>query len=66
VREGLRQFGRKGKKAILDELNLFLNEKVFKRIKNLTDEQRRKALRKHCFLTKKRDGRIKAGQSRGR
>jgi len=60
VREGLRRFGEKGKEAILDELNLFLNEKVFKSIKKLTDEQRRKALRIHCFLTEKRDGRIKA------
>jgi hypothetical protein len=57
VRDGLRRFRQKGKEAILDELNLFLNEKVFKRIKNLTDEQ---ALRIHCFLTEKRDGRIKA------
>jgi hypothetical protein len=60
IREGLRRFGEKGKEAILDELNLFLNEKVFKSIKNLTDEQRRKALRIYCFLTEKRDGRIKA------
>jgi hypothetical protein len=60
VKEGLRWFGEDGKEAILDELNLFLNEKVFKSIKNLTDEQRRKALRTHCFLSEKRDGRIKA------
>jgi len=27
---------------------------------SLTDEQKQRALRNHCFLTEKRDGRIKA------
>jgi len=60
VREGIKRFGQRGKEAILDELKLFLNEKVFKKIKEITEDQRRKALRIHCFLTEKRDGRIKA------
>jgi hypothetical protein len=60
VREGLKQFGLKGKEAILEELKLFLNGQVFKKINDLTDDQRKRALRIHCFLTEKRDGRIKA------
>ncbi len=60
VREGLKKFGQKGREAILDELKLFLDEQVFKTVENITDEQRKRALRIHCFLTEKRDGRIKA------
>ena len=60
VREGLKKFGQKGREAILDELKLFLDEQVFKTVENITDKQRKKALRIHCFLTEKRDGRIKA------
>jgi len=48
------------KDTILDELRLFLVERVFKKVEGLTDEQRKRALRVHCFLTEKRDGRIKA------
>jgi hypothetical protein len=33
---------------------------VFKTVENITDEQRKRSLRIHCFLTEKRDGRIKA------
>jgi hypothetical protein len=60
VQAGLKQFGQKGKEAILEELRMFLAEKVFAYIKNPTPEQKRKALRIHCFLTEKRDGRVKA------
>lgn len=60
VREGLKRFGQKGKEAILDELNLFLNEKVFKNVRNLMEEKQWRVLRIHCLLTEKRDGRIKA------
>jgi hypothetical protein len=60
VREGLRRFGEQGRRAIIEELQLFLNEQVFIFMSSLTDEQKRKALRIHCFLTEKRDGRIKA------
>jgi len=60
VREGLKKFGQKGREAILDELKLFLDEQVFKTVKNITDEQQKRALWIHCILTEKRDGRIKA------
>jgi hypothetical protein len=35
-------------------------EDVFEEVKNLTDTQMKKALRIHCFVVEKRDGRIKA------
>jgi hypothetical protein len=60
IREGLRRFGQKGKKAILDKLQLFLDENVFELVRSPTREQIERALRVHCFLTEKRDGRIKA------
>jgi len=60
VREGLRKFGELGRIAIVEELQLFLDEQVFIFMDSLTDEQKQKALRIHCFLTEKRDGRIKA------
>jgi hypothetical protein len=60
VREGLRKFGELGRIAIIEELQLFLDEQVFIFMDSLTDEQKQKALRIHCFLTEKRDGRIKA------
>jgi hypothetical protein len=56
----LKKFGQKGREAILDELKLFLDEQVFKTVKNITDEQQKRALWIHCILTEKRDGRIKA------
>jgi len=60
VREGLRKFGELGRIAIVEELQLLLNEEVFIFMDSLTDEQKQRALRIHCFLTEKRDGRIKA------
>jgi hypothetical protein len=39
---------------------MFLQLKVFALAENLADEQKKNALRIHCFLTEKRDGRIKA------
>jgi hypothetical protein len=39
VREGLKRFGQRGKEAILEKLKLFLSEQVFKRVRELTDEQ---------------------------
>jgi hypothetical protein len=39
---------------------MFLQLQVFAFVANPTEEQNRTALRVHCFLTKKRDGRIKA------
>jgi hypothetical protein len=60
VQAGLKQFGKRGKDAILDELRLFLTEEVFAYIKTPSNKQKKQALRVHCFLTEKRDGRIKA------
>jgi hypothetical protein len=41
-------------------LKLFIKEGVFENINNPTDEEIKRALRMHCFITEKRDGRIKA------
>jgi hypothetical protein len=60
VKAGLEKWGIKAKCALIDELNLFIDQKVFEQIINPTEEQKRRALRIHCFMTEKRDGRIKA------
>jgi hypothetical protein len=60
VQAGLNQFGHQGKDAIQDELQLFLKEKVFAPVNEPTPEQKKQALCIHCFLTEKRDGRVKA------
>ncbi len=60
VKAGLEKWGIKAKCALMDELNLFIDQKVFEQIINPTEEQKRRALRIHCFMTEKRDGRIKA------
>jgi hypothetical protein len=39
---------------------MFEKEKLFDKVENPTLEQKRKALMIHCFVIKKRDGRIKA------
>jgi hypothetical protein len=44
----------------LDELRMFLTEEVFAHIKGPTPEQKKRALRVHCFLTEKQDGTVKA------
>jgi hypothetical protein len=60
VKVGLTKWGDKARQAMLDELMMFLQLNVFTFMPNPTKEQMRKALRVHCFLTEKRDGRIKA------
>jgi hypothetical protein len=60
VKAGLNKWGDKARKAVLEELMMFLKLKVFDFIPNPTQEQMKKALRVHCFLTEKRDGWIKA------
>jgi len=60
VKSGLKRWGDKAKEALLDELKLFMTEEVFEQIKFPTNLQRKKALRIDCFITEKRDGRIKA------
>jgi len=60
VKSGLKRWGNKAKVALLDELKLFMTKEVFEQIKFPTNLQRKKALRIRCFITEKRDGRIKA------
>jgi hypothetical protein len=60
VKTGLEKWGDKAKDALLDELNLFIKEKVFEQVVSPSKEQKKSALRVHCFMTEKRDGRIKA------
>jgi hypothetical protein len=37
-----------------------LKENVFEKLNNPSDDQKKFALRMHCFIVEKRDGRIKA------
>ena len=60
VKVGLTKWGDKARQAMLDELMMFLQLNVITFMPNPMKEQMRKALRVHCFLTEKRDGRIKA------
>jgi hypothetical protein len=39
---------------------MLLNEDVFEEVRKPSKEQKEKALRIHCFVVEKRDGRIKA------
>jgi len=48
------------KDAMSDKIKLFVKEEVFEKVNNPTGGQIHKALRMHCFVTEKRDGRIKA------
>jgi hypothetical protein len=60
IKTGLEKWGDKAKNALFDELNLFKKEKVFEQVVSPSMEQMKSAFRVHCFMTKKRDGRIKA------
>jgi hypothetical protein len=60
LKAGLKRWGKKAKEAMLDELKLFLSEEVFQQLHNPTRKQMETALRIHCFVVEKRDGRIKA------
>jgi hypothetical protein len=60
MKSGLEKWDEKAKDALLDELNLFLEQEVFEQIAKPSDDQKSTALRVHCFMTKKRNGRIKA------
>jgi hypothetical protein len=57
---GLEIWGEKAKDALLDKLNLFLEQEVFEQLILPTDEQIKSAPRVHCFMTEKRDCWIKA------
>jgi hypothetical protein len=60
VNAGLKKWGNDAKTALSDELKLFIKEEVFVGVKNPTEAQKNSALRMHCFIVQKRDGRIKA------
>ncbi len=60
LKAGLKRWGKKAKDAMLDGLKLFLSEEVFEGLNNPTRKQMEMALRIHCFVVEKRDGRIKA------
>jgi hypothetical protein len=42
-----------------NELNLFIKEEVIEKIENIREQQMSNALRMHCFIVEKRDGKIK-------
>jgi hypothetical protein len=44
----------------MDELNIFIKEEVFEQVVSPSEGQMKSGLRVHCFMTEKRDGRIKA------
>ncbi len=60
LKSGIKRWGKRAKDAMMDELRLFLDEEVFEGLKNPTRKQMEMALRIHCFVIEKRDGRIKA------
>lgn len=60
LKAGNKRRGKKAKEAMMDELKLLLSKEVFAQLKNPTREQMETALRIHCFVVEKRDGRIKA------
>ncbi len=59
VNAGLKRWGDRAKEALMDELKLFLKENVFEKLNEPSDNQNKLALRMHCFIGEKRDGRIK-------
>jgi len=59
VNAGLERWGDRAKEALMDELKLFLKENVFEKLNEPSDNQNKLALRMHCFIGEKRDGRIK-------
>jgi hypothetical protein len=60
VHAGVKKWGDKARKAIKDELRILIKDKVFLDVRQPTMIQTRNALMIHCFVIKKRDGRIKA------
>jgi hypothetical protein len=54
------RWGDKAIEALLEELQLFLKEEVLEAVLKPMNEQLRAAPRAHCFIVKKRDGRIKS------
>lgn len=65
VKTGLERWGSKMKDALLDELNLFIDQKVFEQVMNPTESQKKAALWVHCFMTEKQDGKSRHGVADG-
>ncbi len=55
MKAGLQRWGERAREALKNELNLFIQEEVFENIENINEEQKRNALRMHCFIVEKRD-----------
>ena len=62
VKEGIRQFGKRGNKALTKELNQLHEQQALmpKKKEGMSYEERKKALRYLMFIKEKRDGTIKA------
>ena len=62
LKAGIKKFGQRGKDAASTEMNQLHERNCFEPVdvKSLSDEERKRALESLIFLTKKRDGRIKA------
>jgi hypothetical protein len=60
VKAGLEKWGGKAKIALLDELNLFMEQDVFEQVVQPTEDQKKATLSLYCFMTEKPYGRIKA------
>jgi hypothetical protein len=60
VNAGLKRWGDRAREALMDELKLFLKENVFETLNEPNSIQKKSALRLHCFIIEKRDGKIKA------
>lgn len=58
MKAGLQRWGERAREALKNELNLFIQEEVFENIENINEEQKRNALRMHCFIVEKRDEKI--------
>ena len=56
----MKKWGDRARDALMEELKLFLKEEVFKAVVNPSEDQKKNALRMHCFMVEKRDGWIKA------
>jgi hypothetical protein len=59
VKSAVKKWGSKAIQAMREEMQMLLNENVFKMISKPTNEQKLKALRIHGFIVEKRDGRVK-------
>jgi hypothetical protein len=50
VSSGLKRWGDRAKEALMDELKLFMKEKVFEKLNDPSGDQKKSALCMHCFI----------------